>query len=92
MAPEEREYYRDLANQHNQSVSNSSMSQSYKKSKIQLSQAEKEKNKKQLVSMLENMKMKKAEVKNESMIMRTFVKWKISVSQITAKIKKYNFI
>ena len=92
LPPEEREYYRDLANQHNLNASNSSLSQTLKKPKSQPTEAEKEKNKKQLINMLGNMKMNKAELKNKSMFMRTFVSWDINLESLAKKIKKYEKI
>lgn len=88
ISSEEREYYRDLANQHIQNLSNVSSTQKSKPSRSQISEAQKDNNKKQLVSMLENMKKKKTEVKNESMLMRTTVPWDISLSLVTEKFRK----
>lgn len=90
ISPEEREYYRDLANQHNESVSDNAPATqtSTKKPKSQPSQAEKEKNRKLLVNMLGNMKVNKAEIKNESMIMRTSVPWNISISTVDDRFRR----
>lgn len=85
VSPEERQYYRDLANQQNQSENNVSLSQAPKKSKPKLSQAEAEKNRKKLVSMLENMKVNKTEAKKENMLMRTFALWNTNVSIVKEK-------
>ncbi|OXU25513.1 hypothetical protein TSAR_009331 [Trichomalopsis sarcophagae] len=80
ISPEERQYYRDLANKQNQSENNTSLSQAPKKSKPKLSQAEADKNRKQLVSMLESMKVNKTEAKKENIIMKTFALWDMSTS------------
>ncbi|KAJ8686741.1 hypothetical protein QAD02_022535 [Eretmocerus hayati] len=89
ISPEERDYYRDLANQHSQTSSSSQKSQKPKsQSKSQPSSTEKEQNRKQLVNMLENMKMNKSEAKNKSMIMRTSTTWEISIPSVEKKFRE----
>lgn len=89
ISPEKREYYRDLAKQ-NDSLreAKSPMILPSKKPKPQISNAEKEKNRKQLVNMLENMKVNRAEEKNKNMVMRTFVPWNMNIQLLTEKFKK----
>ncbi|XP_023245678.1 PMS1 protein homolog 1-like [Copidosoma floridanum] len=84
---EEREFYRELANQQKQN-SPIPLSITPKKQKPELSELEREKNRKKLVNMLGNMKSNKADVKNESMIMRTYVPWNINLPVLTHKFKK----
>lgn len=86
---EKRDYYRDLAKQ-NESLreTKSPMILPSKKPKLQVSEAEKEKNRKQLVNMLENMKVNRAEVKSKTMVMRTFVPWEMNLEILTEKFKK----
>ena len=86
---EERQYYRDLADQNNENISqnNTTLSQTNKKSKSQVCESEKEKNSKKLLSMLGNMKSNKAEVKSQSSLMRTFVNWTFNLDILTEKTK-----
>ncbi|KAL7288130.1 hypothetical protein TKK_0017793 [Trichogramma kaykai] len=84
LSSEERDYYRDLANKNNEEISlNISQLEGTKKEK--LSQTEKISNRKKLVNMLENMKLNKNNMKNESLLMRTFVNWDIDLESVTEK-------
>lgn len=89
ISTEKRDHYRDLAKQ-NESLreTKSPMILPSKKSKPQVSDTEKEKNRKQLVNMLENMKVNKAEGKNKTMVMRTFVPWKMNIQLLAEKFHK----
>jgi hypothetical protein len=87
LSSDERQFYRNLANQKNQNVFTSPMSEISKKTKYQITQAEKDKNRKQFISMLGNMKTNKAEVKSESIIMRSFISWNINISSVATKFR-----